>query len=101
MKNSNTNTSIYKKVGFVLLFSLFAFSNYGVKGQGYQVFLQTELVTNSDRFLDTPKYVTRLMVRRTSGPNNTGKFLITFTYDHSYNDTSLTNPQYFLIQNQF
>ncbi len=33
MKNSNTNTSIFKKVGFVLLFSLFAFSNYGVKGQ--------------------------------------------------------------------
>lgn len=49
MKNTNTNTSFFKKVGFGLLFSLFAFSNYGVKGQTlYQPLLLASSFYNSN-----------------------------------------------------
>lgn len=52
--NTNTNTSFFKKVGFVLLFSIFAFSNYWVKGQIYRPlnFATTFYATNNTTATD-------------------------------------------------
>lgn len=97
--NTNTNTSFFKKVGFGLLFSIFAFSNYGVKGQGFIVRAKTELITNvsATRYTGTTKYVVRFYAA-TSSTQTITRTLSKLAIEYSFNNTIIYNPQVYLVR---